>query len=778
MTKELDVRPLIVNNLKSERKYNRQIKRLLNDDHILIRKFNSGYIWNRKKSSYFIESLILGCEVHPLILFESEGNYFICDGINRYLAIKKFVNNELVLSGTGLAKLKWLAGKRFKDLKESEQNYFLHNIFMTYIVYKYENKYDPFKKISEEEEVAIQKQLYVRYNSGIRLAIEELQKAQFEGEYLTERFRKELESDENYRNKLKELYIGNPNKVRNEIDCMLVDIRFLIASTYSNIRSYCLCSDKTHRMNIFYEDQLCSKSDEEKEEMFNHFNVCVTLLSTIFTLPEWQKYNCLHRKEFIHRLYWAISVIRREENYPISKIDLKTIIEYFGKEENQYQILLNQNQAEKKSKLERYFEMAKYFKKYYAQDLTKEFELKTAGKKSKDEYHKIDVQQIHYRRLPIEITVADMLDQLENFRYNLRPSYQRLEALNYEASARIIESMLVDIQIPPILIFQKKFQGEVVSEVVDGQQRLLSVISYVNRHYKDDHGNLCSSEKEGYALTGLDIHYELNGTTYELTKNHKLLNKEKCKKIMNTPLYVVNIIENDEKEARDHFVRLNSNINPLKHNFFYWNAIADQKLLNKIEQVSQNGHESILGNNNVMLENEQRITALSYLFYNLKQQKNYTYKVSLSLSKITHWLKNFNKIKYQCFNKDEEKIAIYRQPYLNAIEETNQFLIKMELWLEYIGKDIRDLFLIKGYSKISMKNLFCLAQLLEHISLDDMRIHSTEIEKILIDFYETLHQTVGDIKKQENALILAREKIDIYDSNVVAPVHKEIVSMV
>lgn len=140
---------------------------------------------------------------------------------------------------------------------------------MTYIVYRYENKQDPFKQISVEEEITIQKQLYVRYNSGIRLAIEELQKAQFEGEYLTERFLTKLEEDENYRNQLKSLYIGNPNKVRNEIDCMLVDIRFLIAATYSNIRSYCLCSDKTHRMNIFYEDQLCSKSDEEKEVMFN-----------------------------------------------------------------------------------------------------------------------------------------------------------------------------------------------------------------------------------------------------------------------------------------------------------------------------------------------------------------------------------------------------------------------------------------------------------------------------------------------------------------------------
>lgn len=778
MTKELDVRPLIVNNLKSERKYNRQIKRLLSDEHMFIRKFNSGSIWNRKKSSYFIESLILGCEVHPLILFESHGDYFICDGINRYLAIKKFVNNELVLSGTGLAKLTWLAGKKFKDLKESEQNYFLHNIFMTYIVYKYENKQDPFKQLGEDEELAIQKQLYVRYNSGIRLAIEELQKAQFEGEYLTERFRKKLEEDESYRNQLKALYIGNPNKVRNEIDCMLVDIRFLIAATYANIRSYCLCSDKTHRMNIFYEEQLCPKTDEEKEAMFNQFNVCVTLLSTIFTLPEWKNYPCLHKKEFMHLLYWAISVVRKYDDYPISKIDLKSILEYFGKLENEYQKLLNQNKIEKKSKIERYFEMAKYFKKYYAQDLTKEFEIRQVKKKSKDQSHKIDVQQVHYRRLPMEITVADMLDQLETFRYNVRPSYQRLESLNYEASARIIESMLVDIQVPPILIFQKKINGELVSEVVDGQQRLLSVMSYVNRRYKDEQGTLCSSEKEGYALTGLDIHYELNGATYELTKHHKLLDKEKCKKIMDSPLYVVNIIENDEKEARDHFVRLNSNINPLKHNFFYWNAMADQALLNKIEQVTKYGHESMLGNNNVFLENEQRITALSYLFYQLKEQKKYHFKVSLSLSKITHWLKNFNKIKYTCYGANEEKIAIYRQPYLNAIEEVNQFLIKMELWLEYIGKDIRDLFLIQGYSKISLKNLFCLAQLLEHISLDDMRIHAREIENILLDFYDTLHKTVGDIKKQENALILVREKIDIYDSNIVEDVHKEIVCTV
>lgn len=765
MNKELDIRPLMVNNLKhDETGYNYKIKSLLNEDKYFLRPFNDGYTWNHKKATYFIESLILGCEVHPFIMFESHDKYYICDGINRYMTIKKFVNNELRLTDNGLTKLKWLADKKFKDLKETEQNYFLHNIYMSYIVYHYENKMDPFKQITKEEELAIQKQLYVRYNSGIRLAIEELQRAQFQGEYLTERFREKLESDTEYKEILKNLYIGKRIQSRNEIDCMLVDIRYLLASTYANIRAYCLCRDKNKRINVYYEDALSHKPDQEKEEMFQDFNLCIDCLKKIFRLPEWEKYEVLHNRYFIHTLYWAISVIRRDREYPISKIDLKTLIEYFGKSEEEYIKFLNSEAHHHKLMIERYLEMAKYFKKYYGQDLTKEFERTTPKKTSKTQ-KKIDVQQVHYRRLPHTLTVSEMLDNLKTFRYNVRPEYQRLESLNIDAASRILESMLVDIQIPPILTFQKIVDGETVFEVIDGQQRLLSLVGYMNSTYKNEHGEECKSEKEGYALSGLDIYYELNGSTYNLVKNRSLLAKEYQKKILDTKLYVVNIIENDEKEARDHFVRLNSNITPLGHDFFYWNAIGDQILLNAIFDVVKNNHEAILGTNNIKMVNEKYVTALACLLSEL-QNPDYHLKTALPLSKVTHWLQDFNKLKQQCFYKNEEKINVERTKYLNMIYAADQFLTKIELWLNYIGKDIKDIFRIKNNTRVAVKNIVCLAQLLYHISLEDMKKHSQELETMLIEFYDIIHRREVDVVLEIQYLKMYQEKINMLDSNL------------
>lgn len=772
MKRELDIRPLIVNHLKhNEQGYNYKIKSLLNEEKYCIRPFNEGYTWTRKKATYFIESLILGCEVHPLIVFENEDKCYICDGLNRYLTIKKFVNNELSLEGMGLTKLKWLAGKKFKDLKEKEQNYFLNNIYMSTVIYSYENTDNLVDNIDEDGILAIQKQLYVRYNSGIRLATEELQKAQFQGEYLTELFNEKLQKDEKYKMNLKSLYIGKRNQKRNEIECMLVDIRYLIASTYSNIRAYCNCRDKNQRINIFYEEQLCWKSEEEKNQMYHDFNICMDVLLKVLNLPEWNQYEILHNKYFIQSLYWGISVLQRERAYPLSRIDLRTLIKYFGKNEEEYHKFVSSEAHHNKLMIERYLEIAKYFKKYYGQDLTKEFDREMETPEIDESMQKIDVQQVHYRRAPHTMTVAEMLDDLRTFRYNVHPKYQRLESNNIVGAARIIESMLVDIQIPPILTFQKQVDGDIVFEVIDGQQRLLSLVAYTNSIYKNENGEECHSEKEGYALTGLDILYELNGTTFSLTKNRHLLDEEKKKKIMNTTLYFVNIIEDDEKEARDHFVRLNSNITPLHHNFFYWNAIGDQRILDQISILAHSHHERILGNNNVQMVSEKYITTLSCLIYNL-HQVDYQLRSNFQLSRVTHWLQDFNKLKQNCFNKNEERINEERTIYMNAVNALEQFLIKMELWLDFITMDIKDIFHIKSNTRIAIKNLVCLVQLLEHIPLEDMKKHAKEIEDILTEFYDNLHKREVDVKQEEQFLFMARERINFLDSSIDADVHE------
>ena len=49
------------------------------------------YVWNNEKASYFIESLLLGTEIPPLIFFHNNNHVEVIDGRQRYETIKNFM---------------------------------------------------------------------------------------------------------------------------------------------------------------------------------------------------------------------------------------------------------------------------------------------------------------------------------------------------------------------------------------------------------------------------------------------------------------------------------------------------------------------------------------------------------------------------------------------------------------------------------------------------------------------------------------------------------------
>ena len=65
---------------------------------------------------------------------------------------------------------------------------------------------------------------------------------------------------------------------------------------------------------------------------------------------------------------------------------------------------------------------------------------------------------------------------IERIKFLVRPSYQRSEVINLLKASAIIESILLGINLPPIFIF-KRLDG--VSEVIDGQQRLLTILGFI-----------------------------------------------------------------------------------------------------------------------------------------------------------------------------------------------------------------------------------------------------------------------------------------------------------
>lgn len=67
--------------------------------------YQRNYVWDGEKATYFLESILIGTEIPPLIFFRSKGSVEIIDGRQRYETILKFMRGDLRLSKVGLKKL-------------------------------------------------------------------------------------------------------------------------------------------------------------------------------------------------------------------------------------------------------------------------------------------------------------------------------------------------------------------------------------------------------------------------------------------------------------------------------------------------------------------------------------------------------------------------------------------------------------------------------------------------------------------------------------------------
>ena len=129
--------------------------------------YQRNYVWDDEKATFFIESIFLGTEVPPIIMFVSNSddiyNYEVIDGRQRYETIKRFLNGDLKLKVSGLQKMSGLSefvGNSYLDLSEENQALFCDTKIRT-IEYSFIGEYKP------EEEEAVKREIFQRYNSGI-----------------------------------------------------------------------------------------------------------------------------------------------------------------------------------------------------------------------------------------------------------------------------------------------------------------------------------------------------------------------------------------------------------------------------------------------------------------------------------------------------------------------------------------------------------------------------------------------------------------------------------
>lgn len=727
---EIDLRALLVGNLISEyyvencNSFEKETGVFSNQ--IIIRDFNNVCKWSVTKQTGFIESIYMGCELPLIIVFEISQNptkYLLIDGLNRFLTIQKFLSDELRLSPKGIEKATFLENKIFSEIEEQDARDYFKSRGIQILKFSYKNTN---KQLTPLEIDAIAKQLYIRYNSGIKLKNEEIQKADYQDDWITQQLENEIK-DKTYLKKLHDIYFTPRKTTKTFIESTLMYNRLAITSCYAPLDKFCKSRSILKRIDDFYRDYTIEVNKENIVKEFIKITECLYEL----TLQDyWQDYPEIHNQTFMMVTYWLIFQIEKHGFISLKNFDWKKYITFFGIKEKEQPFF----SYFRVPLLKKYQSVIEYMNNNYKIDLNKYLvhESTIISKNKVSNFHNLPKYNFQLSRDPIK--VSTLLNNLKDNNYTLKPKYQRREINDIKSSSFLLESILIGLNVPDILIYRKEMDNnKIVFEVVDGQQRCFTLLGYLNEQYKNIYGEKISSEKEGFSLKGLTVLSDLNNKKTNSFKKEYRLEDRWIDKIKNAKVRVVYIPkkENPYFSVKDYFTRINKTINPLKRTAFeYWNVRYDYKLMKKANEISNKYQGLVLPKLNNNYTPQQFTVNLAYLFFMKKKEIK-----SFSVQQVANWLLNFEQEKSKLATKNQEdKISIIRKPYEVAFENVDLFLGKLSEWLHKNNKTICELCNLKVYKSFS--TILCLYYLLAYIDGTDILNNSEHTYQIIHNFFK------------------------------------------
>ncbi len=572
--------------------------------------YQRNYVWDDEKATYFIESIFLGTEIPPLVYFKTITDEAIkneiIDGRQRYQTILRFVQGDLRLKKNGLQRLgevKEIVGKTFEELPD---NYKL--LFQETRIRIIEIRFLTDHTLEEED--ALKKEIFQRYNSGITpLKNLDIYKAQYYYNDLNTYLKHELKEDSSFDIILSRVLRLEKSKPEQKT----MKIREMLVLNRIPIKYYAIQKQKVIRKYFeLLSDQI---TEDEIKDVYDDFRRRLGLLDFIESgfMDAEVPYNQLIGE----CLYWAISIVEMEKDCHLQEdMFMRNRLVNYVKENIEKYTTVRSSFAN--ILFERFKCTADFFSEEYHCDFTlylyNNEKFKIENKQivlTQEAPQKFDDLRIN-KPDPTSVEVSELLLNINSDRFLIRPPYQRNEVGNRKKSSSIIESLLLNITLPPIFVYKRE---DGVSEVIDGQQRILSILGFIGKPYKDEQGNEQYSKQNKFSLDLKD-----NGILKDL-QNHRFedLSVKDRNKIMSADLSVIDIKEsqNPNFDPVDLFVRLNNKPYPIaKDSFEMWNSFADRELIETIKNaVSHNDKWFYLRQKNDRMDNENLFTTLAYFQY-------------------------------------------------------------------------------------------------------------------------------------------------------------------
>lgn len=224
---------------------------------LYVPDYQREFIWDPKKQSRFIESVLLGVPLTPFLVSRDDSDRLeIIDGSQRIRTLLAFFDNKLKLRG--LEKLKLVNTSKFKDLPKKAQNYFKNRDFKIII--------------TDASEISIKQDIFNRINtSSEKLTDSEIRKGSYAGAFYDMVL--ELKQDDLFK---KICPISKKKEPRGEHEELILRF-FAYTDRYKNFK---------HDVAIFLNDYLDDMNEQEfnKESYVDRFKQMVKFIDQNFQI--------------------------------------------------------------------------------------------------------------------------------------------------------------------------------------------------------------------------------------------------------------------------------------------------------------------------------------------------------------------------------------------------------------------------------------------------------------------------------------------------------------
>lgn len=652
--------------------------------------YQRNYVWDIEKQTFFIESVLLGTEIPPLILYKTGLKTEVIDGRQRFETLKRFKENNFSLSSKGLMDLPGLSRKSFNTLDDELKEIFLNSYIRVF-------EFEVITKISPEVEDKIKKEIFRRYNTGITpLTSVEVDSAKYDNDIFSKNLDLELSENNDISMGLRNCFFPNDRDDENMKGKLIDFLRKAIVLPKFPITRY---ADGDQRGEII---ELLYNAINDFPDIDSYMKLCLSIIELQKKLSKEDSFFS-KQKLIYETIFWALMILK-QENIVFDIFDAYDDLKqhYLSHRD----IYSDDNSYYYKNIIDRYTDTALFFEKHvdfkfnmYIKNSEFKNNLKTI--KQGDQDVKNVVQQLDGLRInkpsPISKPIEEILSDVLTSKYLLRPTYQRQERITEQKASSIIESILLGISLPPIFVYKK---NDGVKEVIDGQQRLLSIIAFTGQQYRTEDDKLTYSKNNNFKLKKLKILTDLNGL------NFSALSSQDQDKIMDFVIDEI-IIEqsiNTNFDPTDLFIRLNQKPYPIQQNSFeMWNSTVDKSIVEKIKEVTNKHiHWFYSKENNEnetrtdRMENEELVTLLTYIYYTISKDSSYdkvlgTFK---RIDRITCRIKNKNAITDYLTQLEDNSAE--KENFLNYIDITDKKIEEFGTLFDSLSKEtLTDFFNVK-----------------------------------------------------------------------------------